>query len=129
LSLLLRVYIAYIVIASIFILRLYLLFVRCYCFNDINFIVLHHSFLYHVCFICYAIHACVLFWFWPASYSTVSWGVLIYEKYNVYVRSVYKYIQQYATIVTLLIFQELYMFLAFFMPIIMSTLLHRQSFV
>jgi hypothetical protein len=42
-------------------------------------------------------------------------------------QNMYRYIQQDITILSWLLFQELYMFRAFTMPIIRSTLLHRQS--
>jgi hypothetical protein len=41
----------------------------------------------------------------------------------------YKYIQRDATVLSWILFQELYMFWAFTMPIIRSTLLHRQPLV
>jgi hypothetical protein len=43
--------------------------------------------------------------------------------------NMHKYIQQDATVLYLLLFQELYMFRAFTMPIIRSTLLHMQQLV
>jgi hypothetical protein len=43
--------------------------------------------------------------------------------------NIYKHIQQDATVLSWLLFQELYMFRAFTMPIIRSTLLHRQPLV
>jgi hypothetical protein len=43
--------------------------------------------------------------------------------------NIQKYIQQDATVLSWLLFQELHMFRAFPMPIIRSTLLHRQLLV
>lgn len=55
---------------------------HCYCFTNVIFTVLHSFTLVSFCYIWDVIHACVMFWFWPVSYSTVSWQTL--NVWNVY---------------------------------------------